>query len=303
MMFVLDWISARQYAREVNAPAVPLDSSAIIPAIVDPTLLRWTLGITAAVFLGFFLHGVTGMPPAVPAAIGAAAALIVQDVLHLRKHRPTAQERAHGLLDIIESEIEWPTLLFFIFLFVVVGAAVETGLITSMARGLHWSIDAGAATFGLSGRGTLVFAALLILWVSGMLSALIDNIPYVAVAIPIVARLADTLAGDTQVLWWALSLGACLGGNGTPVGASANVTTIGLAEKDGERISFGDFTRFGTTVTAATLVVSSAFVTSHIFLGQRPTLWIGLAIIVAVLIARGGYTLKRNSITSPSLTT
>ena len=144
----------------------------------------------------------------------------------------------------IEKEIEWPTLSFFAFLFIAVGAAVATGLIDTMANGLGWVINQGRDSLGLSPQGTILFAALMILWASGILSALIDNIPYVAVTIPIVARLIDTLPGHPNTLWWALALGACLGGNGTLIGASANVTTIGLAEKGGTRISFSEFTRF-----------------------------------------------------------
>ena len=106
---------------------------------------------------------------------------------------------------------------------------------------------------GLSPRATLLVAALIILWVSGFLSAVIDNIPYTAVTIPLVASLLGQLnAGpDGQVLWWALALGACLGGNGTLIGASANVTVTGLAEKDGKRISFNEFTAFGSRVAGA----------------------------------------------------
>ncbi len=286
MMFVLERMSRRTYADDLGE--TPADAAVMvdIPPIIDPQLLRWSLAITAGVFIGFFTHGVTGMPVAVPAVLGAAAALIVQDVLYLRTHRPTASERVHGLLGIIEREIEWPTLLFFTFLFIVVGAAVETGLINRIAEGLKWAIASGGATMGLSPRGTLLFAALLVLWTSGFLSALIDNIPYVAVSIPIVAQLTSSMAGDTQVLWWALSLGACLGGNGTAVGASANVTTIGLAERDGAHISFIEFTRFGSRVAGATLVVSSLFVASHIFLGARATFWSGLGLIAIILLVR-----------------
>ena len=140
----------------------------------------------------------TGMPVSVPAVIGAAAILIVQDVLYVRRNRPSHSERVHGLLEVIEKEIEWPTLTFFAFLFIAVGAAVETGLIDTMANGLGWVINQGRDNLGLSEHGTVLFAALMILWVSGVLSALIDNIPYVAVTIPIVARLIDTLPGHPK---------------------------------------------------------------------------------------------------------
>jgi Na+/H+ antiporter NhaD/arsenite permease-like protein len=196
----------------------------------------------------------------------------------------------HGLLHIIEKEIEWPTLMFFAFLFIAVGAAVQTGLIGSLADGLSGVIHAGGSAFGLTGSGTLLFAALLILWTAGVLSALVDNIPFVAVSIPIVAQLTSELQGDTIVLWWALALGACLGGNATVVGASANVTVIGLAERDGVRISFAEFSRFGVPVMLGTLVVSSVFVIAHIYAGARATT-LGGALILGLLLA--GRALRR----------
>src|SRR6185503_2658856 len=102
-----------------------------------------------------------------------------------------------------------------------------------MARGLERFIGWGRGSFGLPESATLLFAALMVLWVSGFLSALIDNIPYVAVTIPLIGRLVGGLQGDTEILWWALSLGACLGGNATVIGASANVTVVGLADRAG----------------------------------------------------------------------
>ncbi len=117
----------------------------------------------------------------------------------------------------------------------------------------------------------------MICWVSGVASAVIDNIPFVAVSIPVVARLTTELPGDTVILWWALALGACLGGNGSAIGASANVTVLGLAEKGGTRISFAEFTRFGATVMALTLVVASGFLAGYVYLGGGVTTAIGLA--------------------------
>jgi Na+/H+ antiporter NhaD/arsenite permease-like protein len=284
MMVALEWFAARYYRADLKVPATT--TAVTVPGIKDPRLLRWALVILAGIFLGFFTHTLTGMEVAVPAVIGAALMLIVQDVLYVRRVRPSHTERIHGLIDIIEKEIEWPTLSFFAFLFIAVGAAVHTGLIDTMARGLAWTVDNGRQSFGLSENGTLLFAALLICWASGFLSALIDNIPYVAVAIPLVARLVTQLPGDTEVLWWALSLGACLGGNGTAIGASANVTTIGLAERAGIRISFLEFTRFGASVTALTLLISSVFLWAHIYFGANRTLLWGLAALAAILALR-----------------
>jgi Na+/H+ antiporter NhaD/arsenite permease-like protein len=285
MMLMLEVVARRWYRTDL-ASARAADESFTQPDIQDRQLLRWSLAITAGIFLGFVTHSWTGMPVAVPAVIGAAAILIVQDVLYLRRHRPSHAERVHGLLDVIEKEIEWPTLSFFAFLFIAVGAAVETGLIDTMANGLAWVINTGQSSFGLSTQGTLLFGALMICWASGILSALIDNIPFVAVAIPIVARLTGTLSGPTEVLWWALSLGACLGGNGSAIGASANVTTMGLAERGGTRITFAEFTRFGAFVTFLTLLVSSVFLSGYVYLGDALVFRVGLAGLLVVGVVR-----------------
>ena len=276
MMVACVWFS-RRYYREALASGRPAVLEGEAPRISDPALLRWSLAITALIFVGFFTHGLTGMPAAVPAAIGAAMILVAQDRLHLRSHRTSETERIHGILTVIEREIEWPTLAFFAFLFIAVGAAVETGLIDTLARGLEHFIEWGRTSFGLSEAGTLLFAAVLVLWVSGFLSALIDNIPYVAVTIPIIGRLTGALHGDTEALWWALALGACLGGNGSAIGASANVTVIGLAERSGHKVSFREFTRYGALMTAITLLMSTGFLAAHLYFGRLPTFLAGMA--------------------------
>ena len=260
--------------RSIGDPAAA-DSDA---TIVDPTLLRGMGWICAFILVGFLTHGVTGMPAAVPATIGAAAALILQDRLYVRKHHASGEERVHGILGIIEHEIEWPTLVFFAFLFIVVGAGVETGLIATLAGSLAAAIDAGRSSFALGPEGTLLFAALLILWAAAGLSALIDNIPFVAVSIPILHELIPTLPPGADVVWWALALGACLGGNATPIGASANVTTLDLAARRQVRISFREFCHFAIPTTLITLVISSAWLTGMIFFDYHAALYASLAV-------------------------
>ncbi len=287
MMVALEWFTSRYYRTEFGAAVQRIDPETLpMPVLSEITMLRWGLGVSAGIFIGFFTHTITGMPAAIPAIVGAAVLLIVQDVLYLRTRSASLQERVHGILHVIEREIEWPTLVFFGLLFIAVGAAVETGLIDTLSQSLAAFINWGQANWALSPNGTLLFAALLILWVSGALSALIDNIPYVAVTIPIIASLVGRLTGDTEVLWWALSLGACLGGNGTLIGASANVTVVGLAEKAKEHISFGQFARFGSRVAVITLVISSAFIVSHIYLSPAATHLASAAVFGTAFLVR-----------------
>jgi Na+/H+ antiporter NhaD/arsenite permease-like protein len=290
MMVAMLWFARRHYPADIGRSADADHPGAATPSgarLENVPLLRATCWIAALILLGFMTHSLTHMPIAVPAIIGIAAILLAQDYYYLKAHQPTPEERQHGVLAILEKDIEWPTLAFFIFLFVLVGAAVDTGLIESLARALGWTVDRLSQALALPEKGTLLLAALLVLWVSGFLSALIDNIPYTAVAIPLVARLlGDLQAGpDGQVLWWALALGACLGGNGTLIGASANITVTGLAEKDGRRISFAEFTAFGWRVTALTLVISSVYIALWLYVGSAPVNLVGAAILLTWLAA------------------
>ena len=269
MLVVLLWYSRRYYPMDTKQRVEIVPSGATLQNV---PLLRAICWISLAILAGFLTHSLTHMPVAVPAVIGVAVILFAQDYFYLKTHRPTAEERQHGVLAILEKDIEWPTLAFFLFLFILVGAAVSTGMIETLAHALAWAVGRISSTAGLSPTATLLVAALLVLWVSGFLSAVIDNIPYTAVMIPLIASLIDHLqAGpEGQVLWWALALGACLGGNGTLIGASANVTVTGLAEKDGQRISFTEFTAFGARVTAITLAMSSIYLALWLYVGSTP---------------------------------
>jgi Na+/H+ antiporter NhaD/arsenite permease-like protein len=290
MMVALVWYSRRYYPADIGRVA---DHDH--PDIAKPTgaqlanvpLLRVTCWISALILLGFATYTFTGMPVSVPAVIGIAAILFAQDYYYLKEHQPTPEERQHGVLAVLEKDVEWPTLAFFLFLFVLVGAAVETGLIDSLALALGWLIDKVSAGLALSPRATLLVAALLVLWVSGFLSAFINNIPYAAVTIPLVATLLNGLhAGpEGQVLWWALALGTCLGGNGTLIGASANVAVTGLAEKDGKRISFNEFTAYGARVTVITLVMSTVYLALWLYVGSAIVNIAGAAVLAALFAA------------------
>jgi Na+/H+ antiporter NhaD/arsenite permease-like protein len=192
--------------------------------ITDKTLLGYGLVIMGIV-VGFFLtHGFWHMEVCIPALAGAGL-LFTYAVL----------TKKVNMLHLIEKDIEWTTLLFFMFLFIIVGAVEEAGLLSVIA---DWVLNLS--------KGDLVMAISLILWVSAIMSAFVDNIPFTATMLPIVAYLTKVIPGaaDDNVLWWALALGACLGGNGTMIGASANVVTMGIAEAAGHHIKFFGFMKY-----------------------------------------------------------
>jgi Na+/H+ antiporter NhaD/arsenite permease-like protein len=200
-------------------------------AIRDGRLLVVSLVVLAVVTAAFVLHTVLHLEPSVVALVGGLVLLAAS--------RLEAQE--------VAKDVEWPTLVFFAGLFVMVGALVATGVIGRISQ---------AAADAVAGRMWL--ASMVLLWGSAALSAIVDNIPYVATMSPVVAELANAGGGgqESQVLWWSLALGADLGGNATAVGASANVVVLGLAERAGRRISFWEFTRYGLVVTVVTVGLS-----------------------------------------------
>jgi Na+/H+ antiporter NhaD/arsenite permease-like protein len=209
-------------------------------AIRDRRLVVISLAVLGAVLVAFTLHTVLGLEPSVVALLGG--------LLLLALSRLDATE--------VAKDVEWPTLVFFAGLFVMVGALVATGVIDTLAR---------AATGAVQGK--LWPATVLLLWASAALSAIVDNIPYVATMSPIVDDLVKAFGGNdqAQVLWWALALGADLGGNATAVGASANVVVLGIAERAGHRISFWGFTKYGLIVTAISITLAVPYLWLRFF--------------------------------------
>lgn len=188
--------------------------------ITDGTLLTVGLIIMSMVIGMFLTHGYWHMEVSIAAMFGAA--LLFTYGLITKKI---------DLLELIEKDIEWTTLLFFMFLFILVGAVEETGLLDIVA---DWVLHLS--------HGSLVASICLILWVSAIMSAFVDNIPFTATMLPIVAYLTKVIPGaESGVLWWALAFGACFGGNGTMIGASANVVTLGIAESAGHPMKFFGF--------------------------------------------------------------
>jgi Na+/H+ antiporter NhaD/arsenite permease-like protein len=203
-------------------------------AIEDKRLLVYALGVTAVATIAFALHEVLHYSPAVIALLAGGVLLL------LSRRAP----------ETIMREVEWETLAFFAGLFIMVGGLVKVGVIGDLA-------DAAATVMG----DDALLGSTLLVWLSGALSAIVDNIPYVATMAPVVASLTQNVPADQPgtVLWWALALGADLGGNATAIGASANVVILGLAKRSGHPITFWQFTKYGLITAAISLVLSTLY--------------------------------------------
>jgi Na+/H+ antiporter NhaD/arsenite permease-like protein len=203
-------------------------------AIRDPALLVKCVTVLVAVFAAFVLHPVLHIEPSIVALLGAGILILISRL-----------ERSDYL-----ASVEWETLLFFVGLFVMVGALVKTGVVDELAR---------AATEATGGNALLT--VMLILGVSAPVSGIIDNIPYTATMAPIVSELVAAMPdfAHPDALWWALTLGADFGGNLTAVGASANVVMLGIARRAETPISFWEFTRKGAVVTVVSIALSAIY--------------------------------------------
>jgi len=200
-------------------------------AIRDRGLLVRSLIVLVAVMVGFISHSALHIEPSLVALLGAGALVAVSKL-----DPPEFLE-----------EVEWPTLVFFVGLFIMVGALVEVGVIADLGEAVTEAV--GDQYF---------LAASVLLWGSALLSGIVDNIPYVATMSPLVQGLVDSGGGSSEAdaLWWALALGADLGGNATAVGASANVVMIGIAARNGHPISFWHFTKYGLVVAFVTIAIA-----------------------------------------------
>lgn len=214
-------------------------------AIKDPVMLKKSLAVLALVLTGFIFHGVLHFQPATVALFGAGLLLLLS-----KTHEP------HHIL----AEVEWPTIFFFIGLFIIIGGIVKVGLIKWMS----------VMVLDIT-QGDMFATSMVIMWFSAFASAFIDNIPYVATMNPLIVDMAKQLwpdlSGtallhhvDLMPVWWSLALGACLGGNGTAIGASANVIVVGMSEKAGRRISFGKFMLYGMPIMILTVVIATIYV-------------------------------------------
>lgn len=214
-------------------------------AIKDSILLKKAMSVLVLVLIGFTLHSTLHLEPATIALFGAGLLLLLSKT-----------QDPHHLL----AEVEWPTIFFFIGLFVMVGAVVKVGLISWLSSQM----------LRLT-QGNLFATSMLVLWFSAVASAIVDNIPYVATMNPLIIDMAQQIwphetglqllqHADLMPIWWSLALGACLGGNATAIGASANVIVVGFAEKAGRPISFLRFMAYGVPITILSVAISALYI-------------------------------------------
>jgi Na+/H+ antiporter NhaD/arsenite permease-like protein len=213
-------------------------------AIVDWTLLKQSLVVLTAVIAGFVLARPLHLEPATIAMGGAAALMLLDNWQHHNEKQSANVHKTFG-------DVEWITIFFFIGLFIVVHGVDVGGLLRLLASQLV------AAT-----GGNLAHAGYAILWASAFLSAIVDNIPFVATMIPLIKSMAPAFGGADQIqpLWWCLSLGACLGGNGTLIGASANLTVAGIAERNSIPFRFVTYMLYGMPMMIVSIAISHLYV-------------------------------------------
>jgi len=241
-LMLLKWYYADEFSGSRFRDVAELEAKY---GIKDPQMLKVAGFILVLVILNFFLHPITHIAVSWIALVGAVVMLLATD-------RHELEEPLH--------HVEWTTLLFFAGLFVLVHSLQEMGVINYIGRYVMVAIEFFGSDTGDGQTVRLAAAILIVLWVSAVASAFIDNIPYTATMIPIVLQISDELGGYLlDPLVWALAFGACLGGNGTLIGASANVVTAGMSEEAGYPISFNEFFKAGFPVMILTTFIVSLY--------------------------------------------
>ena len=235
IMCVVLTILAFIFRKKLHASQDKMDEVAKIDnshTITDKALMIRSTLILTLVILGFMLHDVTHIETCVVAMLGASILLIF--------------EKPNEIL----QDVEWNTIFFFIGLFIIIGGLEASGGIKLMAE---WILKVT--------QGSQAATSMIILWASGVISGIIDNIPYTATMAPMLVEIEKTMGATyAYPLWWALSLGACLGGNMTIIGAAANVIVSENAAKSGHPISFMRFLKYGVAVVAISLAISTAYI-------------------------------------------
>jgi Na+/H+ antiporter NhaD/arsenite permease-like protein len=220
--------SGEMAAQRSTMASIDLDPTGVI---TEPGLMRRSVTVMGLTLVGFLVAGPLGLEPATIALLGASVILVLA-------HLDPAE---------VLAEVEWTTLLFFVGLFILVEGIIHVGIIDGLAAWL----------FAQTG-GDATVTSLALLWVSGVASGIIDNIPYTATLIPVVQQLAER-GMDPEPLWWSLALGADFGGNATIIGASANVIIVSLASRAGHSIGFRPFLRYGVPTVVVSLMISTVY--------------------------------------------
>jgi Na+/H+ antiporter NhaD/arsenite permease-like protein len=213
-------------------------------SIKDWLLLKQSLAVLGVVMLGFVLARQLHLEPATIALTGAAILMLLDNWAH---HTEKAAHNIHSTF----GDVEWITIFFFLGLFVVVHGVEVGGLLHLLASELV------SAT-----GGSLPATGYAVLWASAFLSAIVDNIPFVATMIPLIKNMAPAFGGAENIapLWWCLSLGACLGGNGTLIGASANLTVAGISERNGVPFRFITYTLYAAPMTVVSVAICNVYI-------------------------------------------
>lgn len=235
VLFVMDVLYRKSLKTqpELQAKIMAMDER---KSLTNMSLLYRCLFVLVLVILGFFTHSITHIESSLIALTGGFFILLL----------------AGGSSKVVETalrKVEWPTIFFFIGLFIAVGGLIETGLINDMAT------KAVALT-----AGDVTMTSLLVLWLSALVSSVLDNIPFVATMIPLIENMGQMGVTNLEPAWWSLALGACLGGNGTLVGASANLIVAAMAAERGAKITFMSYMKVGFGVMLMTIVVSTIYI-------------------------------------------
>lgn len=216
---------------ELRQKMMEIDEKSVI---TNHNLLIKCLTVLGLTIIGFFVHQLVHLESATVALAGAFLLLLLT---------------GEHLLEAAFAKIEWTTIFFFVGLFVLVGGLIETGVISALAE----------QALALTG-GNLVSTSMLILWLSAIASAFVDNIPFVATMIPLIQDMGTMGMSNLEPVWWSLALGACLGGNGTLIGASANLIVAGMSAKEGQPIKFMQFLKYGFPLMILTIIISTAYI-------------------------------------------
>ena len=235
VLFVMDVLYRKSLKTqpELQAKIMAMDER---KSLTNMSLLYRCLFVLVLVILGFFTHSITHIESSLIALTGGFFILLL----------------AGGSSKVVETvlrKVEWPTIFFFIGLFIAVGGLIETGLINDMAT------KAVALT-----AGDVTMTSLLVLWLSALVSSVLDNIPFVATMIPLIENMGQMGITNLEPAWWSLALGACLGDNGTLVGASANLIVAAMAAERGVKITFMSYLKVGFGVMLMTIIVSTIYI-------------------------------------------